>query len=134
MKLQQLTKEESLQPYAEYYYKPVSAIPQEIIQKLEQGPIPYTDALRFEDINRLLEPGYLKDEIGYCVMPDGSGFASMLTQMPQVSGEMIDWWFVWHAQEPLRYKIWYPGAHISNSVNDSKRLNDISLPLHARNY
>jgi hypothetical protein len=134
MSLPPLSEQEALQPYASYYYRPLSPIPEQIIKKLEQGPIPHDDALSFEDINRLLEPGYLNDEIGYCVMPDGSGFASMLTVMPGVTGAMLDWWFVWHPQEALRYKIWYPGAHISNSVNDSKRLNDKSLSLRERNF
>ncbi|MEW6525508.1 MAG: phloretin hydrolase [Spirochaetota bacterium] len=134
MSLPKLSEQEALQPYASYYYRPLSPIPPEIIQKLEKGPLDSNHALRFEDINRLLEPGYLNDEIGYCIMPDGSGFASMLTIMPGVTGTMLDWWFVWHPQEPLRYKIWYPGAHISNSVNNSKRLNDKSLPLHERNF
>lgn len=132
MKLEQLSKEELMKPYAELYYKPLSPIPDKIINKLEEGPLPPDDVLKFENINLLLEPGYLKDEIGYCIMPDGSGFASMLTPMPHVTGEMLKWWFVWHPQESLRYKIWYPGVHIDISVQDMHKLNDTNLPLQMR--
>jgi hypothetical protein len=36
--------------------------------------------------------------------------------MPAVTGEMIDWWFDWHPRDPVRYRIWHPFAHKSNSV------------------
>ena len=31
--------------------------------------------------------------------------------MPGVTSEMIEWWFRWHAREPIRYQVWFPGAH-----------------------
>ncbi len=31
--------------------------------------------------------------------------------MPKVSVEMLYWWFRWHAEDPVRYQIWYPGMH-----------------------
>ena len=54
----------------------------------------------------LLNPGYLKIENGYGVMPDGVHYTAILTKMPKVTGEMINWWFWWMPQEDLRYKIW----------------------------
>jgi hypothetical protein len=24
----------------------------------------------------------------------------------------IDWWFGWHSDEPQRYKLWHPRAHV----------------------
>lgn len=61
-------------------------------------------------------------------MPDNSCYAAVLTRMPGIAGEMIDWWFSWHALESLRYKIWYPGSHAGISVRDSYRLTDTSIP------
>ena len=29
-------------------------------------------------------------------MPDGSVFVAVLTEMPKVTGDMLDWWFWWH--------------------------------------
>lgn len=34
------------------------------------------------------------------------------TQLPGVTPAMIDWWFAWHSDEPLRYKLWHPSAHV----------------------
>jgi hypothetical protein len=32
--------------------------------------------------------------------------------MPQVEPAMVDWWFGWHSDEPQRYKLWHPRAHV----------------------
>ncbi len=29
---------------------------------------------------------------------------------------MVDWWFDWHPRDPLRYRVWHPAAHRSNSL------------------
>ena len=44
---------------------------------------------------------------------------------------MIDWWFAWHALEPLRYKIWNPPCHfeISLSERDRAKVLDPARPL-----
>ena len=36
--------------------------------------------------------------------------------MPGVTAEMVDWWFDWHPREPIRYRVWHPLAHVSNSL------------------
>lgn len=36
----------------------------------------------------------------------------LATPMPGVSPAMIDWWFGWHSDEPQRYKLWHPRAHV----------------------
>lgn len=48
--LEELTPEEKTRPYAKYYY---------------QQPAPPAP-----------DPGYHEVEIGYCVMPDGSGYVA----------------------------------------------------------
>ncbi len=46
-------------------------------------------------------------------MDDGTYLVSMVCPMPGITVQMIDWWFWWHAQDSLRYQVWYPGKHIS---------------------
>ena len=31
--------------------------------------------------------------------------------MPDVTGEMVEWWFRWNSCDPIRYQAWFPGAH-----------------------
>lgn len=63
------------------------------------------------EINQLFEKGYLAGENGFRQLKNGSTYVSVLTKMPKVSIEMIDWWFWWHAKEGVRYQIWYPDMH-----------------------
>jgi phloretin hydrolase len=55
-------------------------------------------------------------ETGWCVLPDGVAYVAVRTHMPNVSGAMADWWFDWHARDPLRYRVWHPAAHLDNSL------------------
>lgn len=45
--------------------------------------------MRIQDCAKLLDQGYLPTEKGFCVMPDGSGFAATKVFMPGVTPEMI---------------------------------------------
>ena len=131
-----LTKDEEAKPYAKYYYMEMKRPDVVIFDKIESGPIDPKDALKIEDRNDLLNPGYHKEEIGYCVMPEGTPYVAMLTKMPGVTAEMFDWWFAWHPLESLRYKIWDPDDHFGVSVNDEnrKRLLDDNIPIGERNW
>jgi len=132
----ELTAREKERPYSKYFYQPMAPVPKEILDFLEHGPIDAALATPIEQRNDLLKPGYLPAEMGYCIMPDGSGYVSMLTRMPGVTSEMIDWWFAWHGLEGLRYKIWDPDDHLGVHVapQDLARRLDPGLSLRERNW
>jgi phloretin hydrolase len=88
-----------------------------VIAAIEEGPIAPDRALALEDVARLLDPRPLEVETGWCTLPDGVVFVAVRTAMPAVSGEMVDWWFDWHPRDPLRYRVWHPMAHRSNSLD-----------------
>lgn len=96
--------------------KPLAPVAPETLDALASGPIDPADALQESEMNRLLDLAPLAVECGYCFLPDGVGYVAMRVQMPEVTGEMVDWWFDWHADDPLRYRVWHPPAHVSNSV------------------
>lgn len=131
-----LTDEERAKPYSKYYYMKMERPDQSLFDKIETGPINPKDAMKIEDRNDLLNPGYFPEETGYCIMPDGTAYIAALTKMPGVTAEMFDWWFAWHPLEPLRYKIWNPDEHFAVQVNkaDRKRLTDQSIPIRERNW
>lgn len=120
--------------YSKYFYRAITAPPAKIINLLEAGPISSADALPIDSMNALLNPGYLKTETGYCVMPDKSGFIAVLTMMPGVTGEMFDWWFAWHGLEGLRYKLWYNVDHFDISVDKPGQLLNPKLSYRQRNW
>jgi len=140
-----LTPEENAISYSKYwYYKqpPLNPIAQELLQL----QVPLEDHLPYERLNELLKPGYLAREHGWCMLPDGGGYASCYIWMPNVTVEMLDWWYVWHfiapPQQPaesgnLRYKIWCPQEHVDTGfLDDESRIKalDESLPLRERRY
>ena len=134
MPRRELTAEEKALPYAKYYYKDMAKIPEEDLALVNAGPIDPKDALPITEAAHLLDDGYLPVENGFCVMPDGTGFAATKVFMPGVTTEMIDWWFNWHPLEGLRYAIWCPVAHDGISAKTPEAHKDSSgTPLHVRN-
>ena len=49
---------------------------------------------------------------GFAVTSDGAIHVNLVTEMPGVTPEMVDWWFGWHSDSPERYKLWHPLAHV----------------------
>lgn len=92
-----------------------------VLAAVDAGPMPARDADSLRDLDRLLDPAPLARETGWCILPDGVGYVAVRTTMPAVSGEMVDWWFDWHAREALRYRVWHPGAHRSNRLEEPAR-------------
>lgn len=70
-------------------------------------------ATAFEDKDSILTDEKLKNEVGFVKMPSGDYLVSMVCPMPNVTKEMIDWWFWWHPQKSERYRMWYPGEHFA---------------------
>jgi len=133
----ELTAEEKALSYSKYYYMEMAKPDQAILDRVLQGPIDPKDALRREDANDLLNPGYLASEFGYCVMPDGAGYISTIVKMPGVTPEMLEWFFWWQALHPLRWKICHPDDHFDGlpvSDEERKRLLDPNIPLRERNW
>jgi len=46
-----------------------------------------------EEVNQLLDSGYLKMETGYYRLPDGQMHVAVLTRMPGCKARWVDWWF-----------------------------------------
>jgi hypothetical protein len=87
-----------------------------VLAAIERGPIEPDSAMALGDVDRLLDPASIDPETGWCWLADGVGYVAVRTEMPGVSGPMLDWWFDWHADDPVRYRIWHPLAHQGNSI------------------
>jgi len=135
MRRRKLSAEEKERSYAKYFYKEIAPIPAADLEKVNAGPIDPLRTTAIQNRNDLMKPGYLDDETGYTVMPDGSGFAATRVNMPGVTPEMLDWWFNWHPLEGLRYALWCPIAHVDISVElAAKHLDSSGVALNERNY
>ena len=119
-----VSEEDKKKSYFKYYLQEMVQAPEEHYRKVLDGPIDPKQALPIQERNLLFEPGYFEEEIGYCVMPDGTGYISNLVKMPGVTGEMFDWWFAWHGLDDLRYTIWDNEDHYKVSSNQKERAKD----------
>lgn len=98
--------------------KPLPQIPLKIIDALSKNTITRTS---FENKNDILSSTDLQAEVGYAKLEDGTYLVSMTCPMPEIATNMIEWWFWWHAQDSLRYQVWYPGEHISIKYHKKDR-------------
>jgi hypothetical protein len=130
----ELTAAEKNLSYAKYYYLPMTPVPEEKLKILAAGPIDPKLALPIERRNELFKPGYFECEIGYCVMPDGTGYVANRTFFPGSTAEMFEWWFAWHALEDLRYRIWDPEDHFFARQQNREKALDQSLPMRERTW
>ena len=53
---------------------------------------------------------------GICKNNKGEMLVTCITEMPDVTPRMIDWWFGWHLPESERYQLWHPKAHVSSRL------------------
>ena len=65
------------------------------------APCDPSKAIYPEQMNDLLNPGDLAVEIGWCSLPNGAGFVAVRHVYPDITAEMIDWWFAWFPLEDL---------------------------------
>lgn len=92
---------------------PNCIVPSDIELKLKKtGGITKT---LFQNKNSILTEKELQLECGYTLIEDDHYLVSMYTPMPNVTKEMVEWWFWWHPQASERYRAWYPKEHKSIS-------------------
>jgi hypothetical protein len=99
-------------PYAKFWNPTLAPLSAHAREALAQGPVagPLLPALA--EAAQLLDPTCETLENGYCLCDDGSLRIAIRTEMPGGSPAMVDWWFGWHSDEPQRYKLWQPRAHV----------------------
>lgn len=81
------------------------------VEKIKDGG--NITATAFGDKDSILTDKELQTEVGFAKMPTGDYLVSMVCPMPEVTKEMIDWWFWWHPQKSERYRMWYPKEHFA---------------------
>jgi hypothetical protein len=118
----------SNRPLEEYLRRPLSPVDETVREAIAAGPIDPARALPLDRLAAMLDRSPLPAETGWCTLADGVGFVAVRTEMPDVSGEMIDWWFDWHPRESLRYRVWHPAAHRANSLDPRASFTDTARP------
>lgn len=105
--------------YAPFWNSQLAPLPEHAKEALLHGPVaaPLLPALK--DAVRLLDAGHGELENGFGIQHDSSLHVAIRTEMPHVTPTLIDWWFGWHSEEPQRYKLWHPRAHVHAQWGDA---------------
>lgn len=116
-----LNEIESRRIYAKYFTEQMAEPNPQLMADLLKGPMDAGLAIYPEDAAKLLEPGYVNGETGYCILDNGAGYLAVNNKFPGATLDMIKWWFAWHPLEQARYRIWNPYCHQSVAVSDQDR-------------
>ncbi|CAO1629425.1 unnamed protein product [Parajaminaea phylloscopi] len=117
-------------PYEPYFHPDLYVYPEMVVPGRESINCD-TQAMKpdHSDINTLLVPAstQLPFEDAWCAYSTGQGYAASRTHFPNVTADMITWWFWWHSKESTRYSLWNPFAHKSAASSYADKFDDPKL-------
>lgn len=120
--------------YYKYYAEDVYMGEKEQYEKISKEPSENSLALHINDRNNLFADGDLPCEFGWWLMDDGTALIANKTFMPEVTGEMFEWWFAWHPIDRFRYACWDNEDHYDVYLDDPKKAVDMSLSMRERHW
>ena len=97
------------------YKIPMGELPQSIRESIKND-IKNCEFLGFKDAAQLHQKDLFSN--GIYRNQNKEMLVTCITEMPEVSPKMIDWWFGWHLNESERYQLWHPKAHISATLKE----------------
>jgi len=99
-------------PYAKFWQPEMKPLSTAARAALANSPASAAGIPPLSDAPRLDGRRSTALEDGYAVGHDGVLHVAIRTPMPGTTPGMVDWWFGWHSDEPQRYKLWHPRAHV----------------------
>lgn len=117
--------------YYKYYEMDIANLTPEQMQFVAGCKGTEEEALSIHDRKLLQEPGTYPEKMGYFPLKEGGLLVASNIPMPNVTADMLNWWFAWHCLDPLRYAIWDPEDHYDSKVNEEgrKRALDPAIPM-----
>lgn len=115
-----LTEDEKKSKYARYYYLGQAAPTNENLIAVEpENPLDLSEAFTIEEYAaRMDKPGAAPVKTGYCVLPNGVGFAAARTVQYGVTEEVMQHFLDnFNPEYDLFYKTWCPGSHVRHYAN-----------------
>lgn len=135
MKLVKIPDKLTSKSYYRFFNHPsLEAVSDEKIQSLIGHPQPAAQGLEFSDRAQIQDPDYQPEKSGYYLLESGGILFSCTTKTPQLTGDMINWWFLWHQFDQLRYALWNPEDHKDIKIvpENLRRFMDPSIPFDQR--
>lgn len=124
-----LNSDEEKFPFSELYYRQLNGPDADVLYSIEYGN-EMDDSYANLDLKELLLPGYLPVECGYCHLKNGGAYVAVKTEFRNLDVEMYNYWRKWRfncskEEAVLRYKLWCPGSHISETLDPGITIEDI---------
>lgn len=92
------------------------------------------EGLEFKNRALLQDRDFEDENSGYYLLKDGGILFSCTTETPDLTGDMINWWFLWHQFDQLRYALWNTEDHKDIKIipQNLKKFQDKSIPFSQR--
>ena len=124
------SESKSYYPFIDVPLVPLSA------EELRELPARRDDAeaLQFADRARSQLPTHQPESSGVRRLRTGGVLFTAITETPDITADMANWWVAWHQLDPLRYALWNPEDHFGIQINDvtRQRLLDPAVPIAER--
>lgn len=135
MKLVSISDELKKKSYYKYFnHPPLKELSPDEIHSLTSEPKPAEQGLEFKDRAALQDMDYVPEPSGYYLLKSGGILFSCTTKTPDLTDNMINWWFLWHQFDQLRYSLWNPEDHKSIRIvpENLQRFTDGRIPFNER--
>jgi len=123
--------------YYKYYERTMLPIPEEKQAILKNPYGKLGEGMEIEDRNHIFDKKIEKGEVGIFPLKAGGFCVANTTKFKGVTGEMLTWFFGWHATDPLRYSIWDPYDHYGLEISEKDKAYildpNTSIPDKSRN-
>ena len=122
--------------YYKYYEMGIEDLTPEQQAFVAQCKRPTEDALEAKNRNKFITDGVWPAETGYYFLENGGILISANIPMPDVTPDMLYWWFAWHGLEPLRYAIWDCEDHFDAQIDEKGRALalDPNVPMNEKTW
>jgi hypothetical protein len=97
-------------PYARFWNPQMADLSSVALQAVANSPVAESLMAPMDQAVRAIEDAEVQS--GWTITSAGAAHVNLLTELPGVTPEMVDWWFGWHSDSPERYKLWHPRAHV----------------------
>lgn len=119
------------------YYKfleEIETVPEKEVKRIKSLKGDPSVAPKFADRAIIQTEAYEPVPEGVYLMDDGTIFLSAVTPCPDITGDMLEWWMIWHQLDPLRYALWNPEDHFNVKISeqDRARFLDEKIPIRER--
>jgi len=135
MALVKVSEDAPSKSYYKYFIRGLAPLPVDFKKTLAELKVHKEGGLSIHDRNIVAKAGTRTPvETGVYVLPEGGMLVSSNIRIPNVTGEMLDWFFPWQILDPLRYAIWNPEEHVDNQITaeERKRILNPDIPIHEK--